>query len=234
MHARRIKSAKDSLFVLCGRAEQPKLTGYLDRRGMLGIVHRLGIHHGNEGGTGDPLFEQGLPRGSCTVICGPPGSGKTILSLQFLVHGAERCGDPGIFVAFEDGRNRPSDIYVWSLARGARTWRGPARVNDTPDGDRSFQYLPKISVAPDGRLDVVYYDRRDDPAGRRNHVSAQSSTDGGQTFTPHVTVTDQSFDSRIGAGRSSPSSEGFVTAARRSRPARAHRPWRCRPPRSRA
>ena len=105
-----------------------------------------------------------------------------------------------IFVAFEDGRNRPSDVYVWSLARGGRTWRGPARVNDTPDGDRSFQYLPKISVAPDGRLDVVYYDRRDDPAGRRNHVSAQSSTDGGQTFTSHVTVTDQSFDSRIGAG----------------------------------
>ena len=29
--------------VLCGRAEQPKLTGYLDRRGMLDIVRRLGI-----------------------------------------------------------------------------------------------------------------------------------------------------------------------------------------------
>ncbi len=30
----------------------------------------------------DALFMDGLPRGSCTVICGPPGSGKTILTQQ--------------------------------------------------------------------------------------------------------------------------------------------------------
>ena len=105
-----------------------------------------------------------------------------------------------VFVAFEDGRRRPSDVYVWSLARGAREWGGPTRVNDTGAADRSWQYLPKIAVAPGGRLDVAYYDRREDPHGHRNHVSAQSSTDGGRTFTPHVRLTDRSFDSRIGAG----------------------------------
>ena len=105
-----------------------------------------------------------------------------------------------LFVAFEDGRHSPSDVYVWSLAKGAGDWQGPTRVNDTGAGDRSWQYLPKIAVAPDGRLDVAYYDRRADPAGRRNDVSLQSSDDRGRTFTPHVKLTSRGFDSQIGAG----------------------------------
>jgi hypothetical protein len=105
-----------------------------------------------------------------------------------------------LYVAYEDGRRKPSDVYVWSLGRDAGSWDGPTRVNDTGPDDRSWQYLPKIDVAPDGRLDVSYYDRRDDPAGRRNHVSLQSSGDGGETFSPHLRITDRSFDSQIGAG----------------------------------
>ena len=36
----------------------------------------------------DELFDAGLPRGSCTVIGGPPGAGKTILSQQICFHNA--------------------------------------------------------------------------------------------------------------------------------------------------
>jgi hypothetical protein len=123
--------------------------------------------------------------------------------IAFLPPSPSLAVDPGsgrIYVAFEDGRHMPSDVYVWSLGKDAGTWSGPAQVNDTTTGDRSWQYLPKIAVAPDGRLDVVYYDRRKDPSGLQNHVSAQSSSDAGETFTPHATLTDRSFDSRIGAG----------------------------------
>ena len=105
-----------------------------------------------------------------------------------------------IFAAFEDGGRAPSDVHLWSLARGATTWEGPTRVNDTPPGDRSWQYLPKIAVAPDGRLDVVYYDRRDDRANDRNAVSAQSSFDAGRTFTARAVLSDREFDARIGSG----------------------------------
>jgi hypothetical protein len=105
-----------------------------------------------------------------------------------------------VYVAFEDGRNRPADVHLWSLAPGAGTWKGPLRVNDTPRGDRSTQYLPKLAVARNGRLDVAYYDRRDDPADHRNAVAVQSSVDGGRSFTPHIDVSDRSFDARIGAG----------------------------------
>ena len=37
----------------------------------------------------------GLPRGRTTPPAGGPGFGKTILALQFLVHGARDCKAPG-------------------------------------------------------------------------------------------------------------------------------------------
>ena len=46
----------------------------------------------------------------------------------------------------------------------------------------------------------MYYDRRSDPRDRRNEISLQSSFDHGKTFTPRVTLSDRSFDSRIGFG----------------------------------
>src|SRR4026207_1709165 len=54
----------------------------------------------------DEITGGGLPRGRTTLLMGGPGSGKTILALQFLVHGARKCKEPGIFVAFEETSKR--------------------------------------------------------------------------------------------------------------------------------
>ena len=50
----------------------------------------------------DEITGGGLPHGRTTLLVGGPGSGKTILALQFLVHGAKNCKEPGVFVAFEE------------------------------------------------------------------------------------------------------------------------------------
>lgn len=50
----------------------------------------------------DELTTGGLPRGRPTLICGGPGCGKTLLATEFLVHGATRYNEPGVFVAFEE------------------------------------------------------------------------------------------------------------------------------------
>lgn len=105
-----------------------------------------------------------------------------------------------IYAAFYDARLGDADVWVWSLRTGATDWSEPVRVNDTPPEDGTAQYLPKLAVAPDGRLDVVYYDRRDDRDNVRNEVSLQSSTDGGATFTPSLRLSSRPFDSRIGLG----------------------------------
>jgi len=109
--------------------------------------------------------------------------------------------DGRVYAAFHDNRGGDPDVMLWSLAAGESDWRGPTRVNDTEKRDGTSQYLPKLSVAPNGRLDVLYYDRR---ADRRrdvmNEVSLQSSFDTGRSFGPRLLVSSRAFDSRIGFG----------------------------------
>jgi circadian clock protein KaiC len=66
----------------------------------------------------DEITGGGLPRGRTTLLVGGPGSGKTILALQFLVHGARNHKEPGIFVAFEETSKRVvanADGFGWNL-----------------------------------------------------------------------------------------------------------------------
>ncbi len=50
----------------------------------------------------DEITEGGLPKGRPTLICGGPGCGKTLMSIEFLVKGAMLYKEPGVFMAFEE------------------------------------------------------------------------------------------------------------------------------------
>jgi circadian clock protein KaiC len=50
----------------------------------------------------DEITEGGLPAGRPTLVCGGPGCGKTILAMEFLVHGAQKFDEPGLFMSFEE------------------------------------------------------------------------------------------------------------------------------------
>lgn len=50
----------------------------------------------------DEISGGGLPKGRPTLVCGGPGCGKTLFSMEFLVRGATLYNEPGIFVAFEE------------------------------------------------------------------------------------------------------------------------------------
>lgn len=109
-------------------------------------------------------------------------------------------GSGRIYAAFHDGRLGDPDVWVWASGDGGATFRPPTRVNDTTPGDGRSQYLPKVDVAPDGRVDVLYYDRRADPEDLMNDASLQSSRDHARSFGPRVRLSDRPFDSRIGFG----------------------------------
>ena len=49
----------------------------------------------------DTIMYGGLPRGRTTVVIGGPGTGKTVLGMEFLYRGA-LAGEAGIFISFEE------------------------------------------------------------------------------------------------------------------------------------
>jgi circadian clock protein KaiC len=50
----------------------------------------------------DEITRGGLPTGRPTLICGGPGSGKTLLALTFLVNGVTHFDEPGVLMTFEE------------------------------------------------------------------------------------------------------------------------------------
>jgi circadian clock protein KaiC len=52
----------------------------------------------------DEITDGGLPAGRPSLVCGPPGAGKTLFALQFLVNGVTRYAEPGVFLSFEESR----------------------------------------------------------------------------------------------------------------------------------
>ncbi len=50
----------------------------------------------------DEITGGGFPRGRPTLICGRTVCGKTLLAMEFLVRGATKYNEPGVFMAFEE------------------------------------------------------------------------------------------------------------------------------------
>lgn len=68
----------------------------------------------------DDLFaKRAFPRGKTILLSGPPGAGKTVFCLQFLIAGALDYNEPGVLVSFDA---RPSDLrrdvysFGWNIA----------------------------------------------------------------------------------------------------------------------
>jgi circadian clock protein KaiC len=50
----------------------------------------------------DEVTGGGLPKGRVTLVCGRAGCGKSLLGMEFLVHGAVLYGEPGVCMDFEE------------------------------------------------------------------------------------------------------------------------------------
>jgi hypothetical protein len=93
------------------------------------------------------------------------------------------------------------DIYFRASLDGGKTWGERKVVNDDPGSGVNHE-SPGISVAPNGRVDVAWYDFRHTPRSAGNaglqDVYYASSSDRGKTFTKNVRITDRSIDRTIG------------------------------------
>jgi Neuraminidase (sialidase) len=116
---------------------------------------------------------------------------------------SEEGGPQGTLHVVFEYRERPevaglSDIAHIRSTDGGQTWSEPRNVTDDPREALFGQYFPNVQVAPDGRVDVTFYDTRNDPGYRANDVYYTYSTDNGETWSKNERITDRTIDRRIG------------------------------------
>lgn len=94
--------------------------------------------------------------------------------------------------------NSLGDVYYTNSSDGGQSWSEPKILTDDNPADYRGQYFPYIDVAPNGRVDAVWWDTRSDPGIRSNDVYYTYSTDNGATWSANMRITDQSVDRRFG------------------------------------
>ena len=105
-----------------------------------------------------------------------------------------RGGRPRLYVAWSDYRNGDVDIFCISSVDGGRNWGSPVRVNTDPVHNAADQLFQWLAVDPSsGAVNVVFFDRRRDPANRSLEVVLGRSTDGARSFENYL-LSDHSFD----------------------------------------
>lgn len=133
---------------------------------------------------------------------GPPGHAIRGPGVAWSSQG----GSQGTFLAVYqqqlDVAQGSSDIVFQRSTDGARTWSSPVRLNDDNPAAQYTHYLPQIDVAPNGRVDVVWYDFRL-AHGFSPDVYYTYSTDGGATWAANRRVTDRSIDLNFGVSANS-------------------------------
>ena len=110
-----------------------------------------------------------------------------------------------LHIIYEDKITKPDlgdrDVYHRRSTDGGKTWSEPKLMNDDPfdpkDGGHT-QNNPSISVAPNGRVDAVWWDFRNDQGQFQNDVYYSYSEDNGATWSKNVRANDRSIDRRIG------------------------------------
>jgi hypothetical protein len=90
----------------------------------------------------------------------------------------------------------PLDVMFARSTDGGVTWSPPVRVNDDTS-DTAWQWFGTMAVAPNGRIDVIWLDTRDDPGGLNSSLYYSYSIDAGMTWAKNERLS-EAFDPHVG------------------------------------
>jgi hypothetical protein len=112
-------------------------------------------------------------------------------------------GPEGTLHLVYEGTDRPqlADWIQISHRRstdGGKSWSSVKVINDDDPSQLFVDRIPDVRVAPDGRVDVVWWSTRDNPGVVANDAYYAFSSDNGATWSKNIRITDQSVNRRIG------------------------------------
>ncbi|MFH1747620.1 MAG: hypothetical protein ABIG44_11310 [Planctomycetota bacterium] len=108
--------------------------------------------------------------------------------------GGPTHGNVYMLCSVDPGGVDPLDVMFARSTDGGQSWSAPVRVNDVQAG---WQWFGTMSVAPNGRIDAVWLDTRNDPGGYDSELYYSYSEDAGQTWSPNEALS-PAFDPHVG------------------------------------
>jgi hypothetical protein len=95
------------------------------------------------------------------------------------------------------GFTNGSDVMFVRSTNGGHTFSVPRRINDDPINHAKWHWFGTLSVAPNGRIDVVWFDTRNAANNTNSQLFYSYSNDGGSTWSHNVAVSN-SFSPFVG------------------------------------
>jgi hypothetical protein len=135
---------------------------------------------------------------TATASCDRAALNGDIRILDFPIMDVDRSTGPNrgtVYITYAgdpDGNQASgddADVYIVSSPDGGLTWTSPVTINKGPavtsnaDATLNDNFFPFVSVAPNGNVNVIFYDRRNDVGNLEIDLFRARSTDGGQTWT---------------------------------------------------
>ena len=89
-----------------------------------------------------------------------------------------------------------ADIFLTASLDRGNTWSAPIRVND--DNTENDQFFPDVAVNSQGVVEVIWYDRRNDPENMLIDVYRARVAANGRAVMPNEKLTSVSFPPAVG------------------------------------
>lgn len=91
----------------------------------------------------------------------------------------------------------PADVMFARSTDGGVSWSNPVRINDDKLFNNAYQWFGTMSIAPNGRLDVIWNDTRNSGQPNLSQLYYSTSDDGGLNWSQNIPLSPE-FNSWVG------------------------------------
>ena len=91
---------------------------------------------------------------------------------------------------FRTGLQSNADVMFVRSTDGGVNFDPPRQINDDPANPRKWHWFGTLAVAPNGRIDVVWFDTRNAANNTDSQLFYSYSLDGGQSWSANVAVSE--------------------------------------------